>query len=138
MGRLKVKRPKHVQGRFTRIIQKSAPHPNSLTPLISFKHVMQKYCPSNCEMAELRSLTRRLCDWSKMTWQQIIQAPRQGLGLETIGDGSLKQAPPRITPDQRVLSFRIHGIARMLGIRDGQTLFVFAIDRAGDWYDHGS
>ncbi len=44
---------------------------------------------------------------------------------------------PRITPDQRVLSLRVHGIVRMLGCRDGQTLHVFAFDRNGDWYDHG-
>jgi hypothetical protein len=139
MGRLKINRPaRPVRGRFTQIVENKAPHPNAQTPLMSFKHVMPKYCPSVCETAELRALTRKLCDWSRMTWQQIIQAPRQGMGLETIAESSLKQTPPRITPDQRVLAFRVHGIVRMLGCRDGQTLHVFAVDRAGEWYDHGS
>jgi hypothetical protein len=137
MGRLKINRARPVGGRFTRIIENKAPHPNSQTPLISFRHVLHGYSPDACEMNELRSFARKLCDWSKMTWQQIIQAPRQGLGLETISEKSLKKPPPRITPDQRVLSFRIHGIVRMLGCRDGQTLHVFAVDRTGDWYDHG-
>jgi hypothetical protein len=137
MGRLKINRAKPAAGRFTRIIENKARHPNSLTPLISFRHVLHGYSPADCEMNELKAFARKLCDWSRMTWQQIIQAPREGMGLETIADTSLKRPAPRITPDQRVLSFRIHGIVRMLGCRDGQTLHVFAVDRAGAWYDHG-
>ena len=115
--------------------------------------MLPRYCASECETNEMRALFRKLRSWSTMSWQQLIQAPREGLGLETIADESLRRPPPPRSlrlravscpgrlrpgvPDQRVLSFRVHGIVRMLGCRDGQTLHVFAFDRNGDWYDHG-
>ena len=136
MAKRRLKRVKPSRGRFTRVIENNAPHPNRQTPLVSFRHVLPQYCASECETNEMRSLFRKLRSWSTMSWQQLIQAPREGLGLETIADESLRRPAPRITPDQRVLSLRVHGIVRMLGCRDGQTLHVFAFDRNGDWYDH--
>lgn len=77
----------------------------------------------------LRHFVKRLHKWSSMTWQQVQDAPREGLGHEKIPIRQLKSGVSiQVSPDvEEVLSFRIDGSIRMLGLRQGEQLNVLYV-----------
>ena len=100
----------------------------------SFKHFHMD-CLANCEINELRAFGGRLKTLSTMTWQQVIQADRQGLGHEKITRDQL-QVPCLLSEDVTfVLSFRYgHGHDPMLGHREGAILYVLWVSHDHDAY----
>jgi hypothetical protein len=65
-----------------------------------------------------------------MTWGQIMNTHRRGLGSETISRDSLKVQPPThlLTGDQELLSFHFGGAARFIGYRLDEVLHVVWVD----------
>jgi hypothetical protein len=100
----------------------------------SFKH-FHTDCLANCQIDELRAFGARLKILSTMTWQQVTQADRQGLGHEKIPRGQL-QVPCLLSEDATfVLSFRYgHGLDPMLGHREGAILYVLWVSHNHDAY----
>jgi len=72
-----------------------------------------------------------------MSWAQINQAPRHGLGYEKISHTSIKAAiPPHITEDVNFLAFRFSGKAPMVGYRKQEVFYIVWLDRNFTLYDH--
>jgi hypothetical protein len=58
-----------------------------------------------------------------------MQAPREGLGTETLDRNSLDESPPdHVTPDVRLLALRFGRGARVIGYRDDEILHIIWID----------
>lgn len=73
-----------------------------------------------------------------MTWAEIINTPRQGLGFEKIS--RLTVSLPDTVPDDKrnqIIAFRFGRLARFLGFRDARVFHVLWIDVSGETYDHG-
>jgi hypothetical protein len=70
-----------------------------------------------------------------MTWAQITQAHRHGVGTEKIAHSSLKVTLP-VTPDVNLLTFRFHGQKPMLGFREHAPFYVLRLDRDFMAYAH--
>jgi len=84
---------------------------------------------SDCQPADKAAFAERLQAWGMMTWAQIMQAPREGLGTETIDRTSLQETPPNhVTPDVRLLAMRFGRGARVIGYRDDEILHIIWID----------
>ncbi|RMJ55604.1 hypothetical protein IPC1271_20340 [Pseudomonas aeruginosa] len=96
-------------------------NPELKPPLFSFEFMQADYCVSECTSDERSQVLSKLRTLSQMSWQQIKQAPRHGLGFEIIGRPSFKAA-----------------IAPMVGYRDGRVFHILWIDRDFTVYDHGS
>ncbi len=64
-----------------------------------------------------------------MTWGQIMQASRTGMGTEPIPQNQiLPPIPQHIPPDITLLSWRFGQGARMVGYREGEVFQVVWID----------
>ena len=112
---------------------------NTLKPHFSLEHLVTHgdFDLTRCGQQERAEFAVALRDRSRMTWAEIMRAPRQGLGSEKIGD--LKVAIPNTVPADkhgRIVAFRFGQLARFLGYRDGRLFHVLWIDPAGKSYDH--
>lgn len=74
-----------------------------------------------------------------MSWLEINQAPRHGLGFEKIPRKQISVKPPEhVTPDiTHFWAFRFFGKAPMVGYKEGEIFFVLWFDEEFKLYDHG-
>ena len=116
-----------------------APDPDRLPPIFSFEFmpVGGGYSVDCCQEDHRAALAARLFKLSQMTWLQIRQAPRHGLGTEKIARSSLNPAiPNKISDDVEFLALRYNGMHPMVGFRDGRIFHVVFIDHSMDVYPH--
>lgn len=69
-----------------------------------------------------------------MTWQEVQNADRHGLGSEKIGKHQIKEPLP--SSNEYALSFRYEAKKCFIGERDNQILNVFYIDPSFNIYKH--
>ncbi len=126
-GRLKSRKPPsqpHVAAR-----EPIARSTNDQPPCFTFCYLAPDFRVSDCEHSDKGAFADRLQELGQLTWGQITQAPRQGMGTETIPQDRIIPAIPRhITPDIRLLSWRFGRGARIIGYRDEQVFHVVWID----------
>lgn len=102
---------------------------NDLRPLFGFYYLAIGFRISDCQQSDKAALADRLEELSQLTWGQIIQAPRQGMGTETIARDSIVPAiPHHVTPDVRLLSWRFGGGARIIGYREDEVFHIVWVD----------
>ncbi|MEO5372870.1 MAG: hypothetical protein H7840_01180 [Alphaproteobacteria bacterium] len=112
---------------------------NTLKPHFSLEHlaVGDDFDLTACNQQGRAEFAVAIRDRSRMTWAEIMRAPRQGLGFEKIG--SLNVTIPGTVPADkrgRIVAFRFGQLARFLGYRDGRVFHVLWIDPAGRCYSH--
>ena len=74
---------------------------------------------------------------SSLSWKDIRQHDRHGLGTETLSRDSIQAAIPSfVTEDVRLLAFRAYGKVPMVGYRSGRIFHVIWIDREFKLYQH--
>jgi len=99
--------------------------------------MQDNYCVSACTSDERGNVLSKLRTLSKLTWQQIKQADRHGLGFEIIERDSFRAAIPRfLTPEINLIAFRAIGMAPMVGYRAGRIFHILWIDRNFTVYNH--
>lgn len=112
---------------------------DDLTPWFCFAKLRRSHCISECTKDERAALAETLRLLSSMTWKQLRNAPRHGLGYEKIARHSFKaHIPEAITPEVDILSFRFFGKAPIVGYRMERVFHVVWVDRSFDVYNHGS
>jgi hypothetical protein len=140
MGRLK---PSHFPTTGAHISAKAlraeAVDPERLPPKFSFHHLNSGYCITQCTSEEKVSFVDKMYRLSQLTWAQLRQAPKHGLGYEKIDRDSIRPSIPiGITEDVKFIAFRFHQLAPMVGYRSGDgTFHVIWFDRSFRLYDHG-
>ncbi|WP_309074615.1 hypothetical protein [Paenarthrobacter sp.] len=74
-----------------------------------------------------------------MTWTEIQQAPKHGLGSEKMPASSIRAAIPRVFGDvENFLVLRYSGLLPMAGVRVGDVYHIVWLEpQFGDLYDHG-
>ncbi len=121
----KVKTPSAVQG----------PKKEHLT--VSLRYLRKSHCLSNCDQEEKAAFADQIRQLTQLSWMEIGQKPRHGLGYEKIARTSLSvQLPDHLTPDVNIIAFRFSGLKPMVGYKDGETFHVLWFDRAFDVYPH--
>lgn len=91
---------------------------------------------TDCQRDQKAQFAERLQELSELTWGEINQAPRDGLGTEKIAQYSLREAiPEHISPDVRILSFKFGRGARMIGYREERVFHVVWVDLEHDVFN---
>jgi hypothetical protein len=104
---------------------------------ISLRHLVGSHCISKCQKPDILSFADKVRMLTQKTWSELQQAPKHGLGFETIARTSLKVAVPKhVTPEVNILAFRFSGKMPMVGYKDGQTFHVLWFDREFAVYPH--
>jgi hypothetical protein len=115
--------------------------PQQRKPKFSLEFLSKAYCLSSCEQQEKAAFADAIFTLTQLTWAQIGQAPRHGLGFEKIArsaiTGSSAAIPSVVTDDVNIIAFRFFGKAPMVGFRREDTFYVVWLDRAFSLYDHG-
>ncbi|MBF0137456.1 MAG: hypothetical protein HQL65_14560 [Magnetococcales bacterium] len=127
-----------IQGERIKPSPKGMGSTNQEKPIFSLVHLQDAHALDKCTQAEKAAFADTLHRLSRLTWREIQSAPRHGLGSEIVPRDAIKAGIPSvITPDVRIIAFRCHGKALMLGFRDGVVFHVVWMDRDFTLYDHG-
>jgi hypothetical protein len=107
-------------------------------PVFCFKHLHKDHNLDKCEESEKKSLIEKIVKLSQLSWADIQNAPRHGLGSEKISIDSIKPSCPSFLTDdvKFLLSLRFDGKKPMLGHRNRFIFHVLFIDRDFTVYDH--
>ncbi|MDR1921109.1 MAG: hypothetical protein LBS31_05110 [Candidatus Adiutrix sp.] len=100
----------------------------TLHPKISLAFVQPgRYALNKCTKDEKAALVDKLHNLCALTWKQIYNAGRHGLGFEKVE--VKKAAPPEIFKDHNQVAFRFCGKKPMVGFIDHDTFYIV-------WFDH--
>ena len=134
----KIRSPGATQGkRLQTGLQEEAP--DLAPPKFSFRYLQSEYCISKCNRNEKLSFLNKMLQMSQVPWARLRQAPRHGIGYETIKSDCLRaNVPEKVAEDVTIIAFRFHDRAPMVGFRgaDG-TFYIIWFDREHKLYDHG-
>ena len=74
---------------------------------------------------------------SRLSWAEIQNAPRHGLGFEKITQSQIRLTlPTHLTEEVSLLVFRYFGMKAMVGYRNKDTYYILALDRDFTLYEH--
>lgn len=109
-----------------------------LPPIFSLASLKGNYCVTACTAEEKIAFIETLHRLSAMSWREIRNAPRHGLGSEKISRNSIKgvRIPDEVTEDTTLLAIRFCAMAPMIGYRSGQAFHVLWLDRSFTVYAH--
>lgn len=98
-------------------------------------------CSSTCcykkitEQRDRSDFADRLHELSQLTWGQIKQSSRKGLGYETLDNIEIDRS--KIPLAKRIIAFVYHDYHRMWGYRDREGVFhITGFDYDGKQYKH--
>lgn len=95
------------------------------------------YSVECCDQENRAFLASKLFTIGRMTWGEINQSGRHGLGTEIIGKGQINAPLPAIvTDDVNLLAFRYNGKRPMVGYRDSRIFHVLYLDHDFTLYPH--
>lgn len=112
---------------------------NSARPHFSLCHMVPGVrCLDSCDASARSVFADALWRRSRLTWGQLLQAPRQGLGFEKMPRSRIiVPIPQTITEDvQHFLVFRGGDETRLVGFRSADVLHIVWFDTRLDVYDH--
>jgi hypothetical protein len=99
--------------------------------------VDSNYCITACSHDDKAAFVDKIRRMSRMTWNELIQAPRHGMGLETISRDSIKRPiPTHVTEDVTLIAFRFSGKKPMVGYRVDGMFHILWFDPDFSLYDH--
>lgn len=109
-----------------------------LAPIFCLRHVAHGWGVDACEREDQAAFALTLQRLARLTWQQIRNAPRHGVGTEKIARTALRAGvPATITDDVDFLALRFSGKKPMVGFRSNEVFHVVWLDRSFSLYDHG-
>jgi hypothetical protein len=110
---------------------------NSERPTFCLRFVDPNHCITCCSHDDKAAFADKIRRMSFLTWNELIQAPRHGMGLETIDRRAIKGTiPAHITEDVTFIAFRFSGKKAMVGYRTEGMFHIVWFDRDYDLYDH--
>lgn len=114
------------------------PDYNREPPSFCLRYVDPDYCITKCPGEDQINFVQRIRKLSQMTWNQIIQADRHGLGREKIDRDAIRRPIPKhITEDVTFIALRFSGLKPMVGYQRDRTFHIIWFDCRFDLYDHG-
>lgn len=107
-------------------------------PIFCFRFIHADYNIDKCTDDEKKSLLEQIVRLSSLTWNEITNTQRHGLGSEKIDINSIKPSCPSfITPDvSYLLSIRFQGKKPFIIHRDRFIAHIIFIDNKFSVYNH--
>jgi hypothetical protein len=112
---------------------------DQMQPVFSLLHIDDVFGLGKCQPDDLRRLLEKMAELGEVTWSHLKQAPRHGIGMELIPVARLCRPRPSCLPPHvdRLIAFRFHGKASMLGFRDRNVFYICFLDPKFELYRHG-
>ncbi|TXL19257.1 hypothetical protein BMR03_15380 [Methylococcaceae bacterium HT2] len=112
---------------------------NNNVPIFSLEKLQGgKYCLSELDKEDKASFADSLFKRKSLSWSQIQQADKHGLGTEKISKAAIKAEMPKfVTADFKYfLVFRYSGKKAMVGYRKKDVFFILWFDHNFQLYNH--
>jgi hypothetical protein len=135
----KISIPQKKQGKNIKLPENEALSLDNQTFTFSFEYVQKGYCFSKLEKNERVALVNSLFKRKDMSWREIRQSDRHGLGIEEISSRSLRASMPTISFINQETVFhamRFDGKKAMVGVRVEKVFYVLWFDRSFTLYNH--
>lgn len=99
-----------------------------------------EFCLSGLDQLHKANFAESIFKRRTMSWRELKQTGRHGLGFEKIPRGKIKAGIPRFITDDNdyFLAFRFKGKAPMVGYRLHNIFYVLWFDHKFNLYNHGS
>lgn len=126
----KFKKGKKKQGKIVSV--QEPPNYNKFPVVFSLEKVqLGKYCHSSLDQENKACFAEAIFKRKNLTWDDVIQLDRHGLGTEKIPDSKVRCEKPKfLTEDfKEYLVFRYNNLAPMVGYRLKNVFYVL-------WFDH--
>ena len=126
----RLKQPKKKKG--DRISITEVPDYNTRPPVFSLQRIQKtKYCLSSLDKDDKSAFADSIYKRRIITWKEINNLGRHGLGFEKILRNSIKSPIPKFITDDvdHFLAFRFNGRKAMVGYRQKDLFYVL-------WFDH--
>lgn len=121
----------------TRPSQEKPGSTDGLSPVFCLHHLADGWRISDCgrdDQAAFALTTEKL---SRLTWREIRDAHRHGVGTEKISRSALKApVPADIAEDVQFIALRFSGKKPMVGFRSSRIFHVVWFDSRFSLYDH--
>jgi hypothetical protein len=110
---------------------------NDKKPIFSFQYIQENHGLKDCPENDKIALINKLFELSQVTWGDIFQANRHGMGKEIIDHKSIKAPVPScVKEDTNILAIRYNGKAPMIGFRENEIFHILWIDHNFKLYKH--
>ncbi|TXL02746.1 hypothetical protein BMR07_17130 [Methylococcaceae bacterium CS1] len=112
---------------------------NNNVPIFSLEKLQEgKYCLSGLDKEDKASFADSLFKRKSLSWSQIQQADKHGLGTEKISKAAINAEMPKfVTADFKdFLVFRYSGKKAMVGYRKKDVFFILWFDHNFQLYNH--
>ncbi|MEJ2853749.1 MULTISPECIES: hypothetical protein [unclassified Saccharothrix] len=128
MAKTRGRRPQPVEGTVATIPTVATDH-NKDTPKFCLRHLQSGFDVGNLSRDGQASFAMALQKRASMTWLEIIQANRHGLGSENIPRSAIKaRIPPHFADAEQFLVLRYDGRKPMAGVRTGAIFHILWIE----------
>ncbi|WP_123928395.1 hypothetical protein [Gordonia oryzae] len=113
---------------------------NAESPKFCLKHLVNDFDVKALDQERVKAFAETLQRLCALTWNDLGQAPRKGLGYEQIPKHSIKPSIPQAFEDSdKFMVFRYCGQLPMAGVRVRDVFHVVWIEpEFNKLYDHGS
>lgn len=112
---------------------------DAMPPVFCFQHLQKDFCISSCSNDEKQALIDKLGQLSQLTWRQLREAGRSGVGYEIIAQNSMRVSIPFHVPKlENLIRFKFKGNAPVVGYRNKRIFHVLWIDGKLKVYSHGA
>ena len=131
----RMKLPK--ESRHSNFIKSDTESYNKLPIIFSLEKVqVGTYCFSKLETEEKAAFSDSIFKRKSLSWLDIIQSPKHGLGSEKIPKDKIKAPIPKFITEEEdfFLVLRFHGKMPMIGYREKNIFFVLWFDRTHTLY----
>lgn len=110
---------------------------DGLSPLFCLRYLADGWRVSDCGRDDQAAFALTAEKLSRLTWREIRNAHRHGVGAEKISRDALKAPiPAEITEDVQFLALRFSGKKPMVGFRSSRIFHVVWLDTRFALYDH--
>lgn len=136
-------KPKRIKGKIAKqggLVKSQEPvNYDNNSPIFSLEKLQSgKYCLSSLDQENKAKFADAIFRRKSLTWNQIKQQDRHGLGTEKIPKTQIKAPIPQFITDdfEFFLAFRYHGLNPMVGYRQRDVFFVIWFDHDFTLYNH--
>lgn len=110
---------------------------DGLSPVFCLHHLADGWRISDCERDDQAAFALTTEKLSHLTWREIRDAHRHGVGTEKISRSALKApVPADIAEDAQFIALRFSGKKPMVGFRSSRIFHVVWFDSRFSLYDH--
>ena len=111
---------------------------NREKPTFCLRYLDPQYCITSCDRDDKAAFADKARRMSLMTWNELIQAPKHGMGFETIARTAIRRPiPTHIAEDVTLIAFRFSGLKPMVGYRIDGMFHIVWFDCDFTLYPHG-